>query len=177
MSGRLVVIIGAMGSGKTEVFLRMIRDYKNQGLIVNVFKPIMDTRTNPYAVESRSGSAYRTAIPVSHGEEIYVADIDDAIFIDEAQFIPNIFEYVRNAQEHNVDVIISALSSDYRNLPFGEIGELLAVADDIIMVKATCDKCGGTATRTYRTVESEDLILIGGEESYGALCHKCWEKR
>jgi thymidine kinase len=180
MSGKLTVITGPMGSGKTELFIRMVNEYHSSDLMV--FKPKMDCRGGlTDTIASRGGlttEAYCIAdgnAIVGWGEAFSNDRAGCKFFIDEAQFIHGLFQSVRKVQKMGIDIVVSALSSDFRNLPFGEIGELLAVADEIIHVPATCARCGGTATRTYRKVENDDIIFVGGDESYEARCPKCWE--
>jgi thymidine kinase len=175
MSGKLTMIVGCMGSGKTEILLRMFNDSEN---IMNshlLFKPRIDTRYDVSRVTARSGT-YQEAINISDGTDLLrKCVLVDTIYIDEAQFIKGLYAAVREIQGEGVDIVISALPSDFRNRPFGEIGELLSVADDIIHVPATCAVCGGTGTRTKRIVSGDELIVIGGNESYEPRCPSCWE--
>jgi len=41
-------------------------------------------------------------------------------------------------------------------------------------LSAVCIDCGKEAAFTRRTVESNEIELIGGEESYKPVCRKCF---
>ena len=60
---------------------------------------------------------------------------------------------------------------------------LLAIADEVVKLRAICMKCGATASHTYRTIDGkpahkdDPVILIGATEAYEARCRNCFELR
>ena len=50
----------------------------------------------------------------------------------------------------------------------------MALSDFIIHLDAVCNKCGEVATKTYRTGDSKETVIIGGTEKYQARCIKCF---
>jgi thymidine kinase len=59
--------------------------------------------------------------------------------------------------------------------PFDDVSKLIAIADDIIHVKAVCSLCCKDASFTLKTSVSNHLIEIGGSELYKPCCRVCFE--
>ena len=54
--------------------------------------------------------------------------------------------------------------------------QLLAIADYITKVHAICMNCGDLANHSHRTVQKDNLVLLGEKESYIPLCRACFVK-
>lgn len=110
-------------------------------------------------------------IPV---EAIAAADV---IGIDEAQFFEDLVEFVIDwAERQGRDVVVSGLQSDFRRRPFGRIPELMHYADTVSMLRALC-ACGADAMFTRRTNVASDVLEVGGEDKYRAVCRECYHSR
>ena len=78
-------------------------------------------------------------------------------------------------------VICGGLDTDFRGEPFGIIGSILAVAEDVMKITAICVCCGEEATKTQRIINGrpayydDPIILVGEKESYEARCRCCHE--
>jgi thymidine kinase len=63
------------------------------------------------------------------------------------------------------------------------MAELLAIADEVVKLRAICMKCGDTASHTYRMIDGrpahvdDPVVLIGATEAYEARCRKCFKLR
>jgi thymidine kinase len=77
-----------------------------------------------------------------------------------------------NKISYEKHVIAAVVNLDYKGEPWETIKEILPYADRIISLKSVCYICGKLATRTIRTVESQDRIVIGGEKEYKPVCRK-----
>jgi thymidine kinase len=60
--------------------------------------------------------------------------------------------------------------------PFESVSKLLAIADDIIHIKAVCAFCYNDASFSLKTKASDDLVEIGADELYKPCCRACFEK-
>ncbi len=60
--------------------------------------------------------------------------------------------------------------------PFGNILNLIPMAEEVKKLNAVCIDCGNNAGFTKRTVDSKATILIGGSEMYQPVCRKCFKK-
>ena len=76
-------------------------------------------------------------------------------------------------------MIVAGTDTDFRGLPFGVMGALMAVAEQVDKLQAICVVCGDLACRNQRLVNGRParwdspLILVGGSELYEARCRRC----
>ena len=179
--GWIHVISGCMFSGKTDELLRLLRRAEIAGRRIILVRPMVDDRTRPELVESRSGVAFR-ARPVADSSEIPAivsTERASVVAIDEAQFfdagLPEIAELLAAEGRH---VILSGLDQDFLGRPFNSMPTLLALADQVTKLTAICTVCGAEATRTQRMVggrpaaADDPLIVVGGmhDDRYEARC-------
>lgn len=181
-SGTLTVICGSMFAGKSEELIRRARRALFAKKRVQVFKPALDDRFHATMVVSHMGVKHE-ALPATS-----VADLEakierdtDVVVIDEAQFFDSsLVELAVDLADHGRDVVIGGLDQDFRREPFGPMPLLLAVADEVVKLRAICMKCGAPASHTYRTIngkpahKDDPVILIGAAEKYEARCRSCY---
>lgn len=170
--GRLRVLTGPMFSDKTENLIAMARAFSNEER--GIYKPVTDTRHKDGFIESHKG----TTIPALW-VDLNLLEVKTEgvlhIFVDEAQFLnESAVTQIQKFLRQGVDVTLSGLDLDYRGLPFGVMPILLAYSDVVLKLTAKCAVCGGNSNRTHRKIDSEELILIGGEESYDTRCILCY---
>ena len=174
-SGWIEVICGSMFSGKTEELIRRLKRAKIANQKVEIFKPVTDTRYHIQRVVSHDAN-YILSTPVEKSLDI-LTNLDgiEVVGIDEAQFFDkNLVKVAQQLALNGVRVIIAGLDMDYRDLPFGPIPDLLAVAEYITKVHAICSHCGNLATHSYRLADSEADILLGEKDSYEPRCRTCY---
>ncbi len=187
MIGHMTVIFGCMFSGKTEELIRLIRRAQIAGRICLIFKPAIDNRYGAQKVSSHNGEALE-AIAVSDAQGILgqLTPNVRVVAIDEAQFFdPEIVDVCKILLDRNLDVLVAGLALDFRGEPFGQMPNLLAMADKVVQLYAICTYrhangqiCGEPATRTQRIVGgvpadySDPLVVIGAQETYEARCSK-----
>lgn len=178
-SGSITVITGSMFAGKSEELIRLAREAASAGKPIQVFKPSIDTRFPEEMVVTHSGERH----PAQS-----VNDVDDlrmtirpetrVIFVDEAQFfdVP-IVQLVVDLADKGREVICAGLDQDFRREPFGQMPQLMAVADRLIKLRAVCALCGAPASHTYRRNSGQDepIVLIGGGSAYEARCRTCYD--
>jgi thymidine kinase len=168
--GRLRILTGPMFSDKTETLIHMARAVPEE--LRGCYRPTRDTRNEEgFFVSHRS-----TKLPCQWAKN----DISDIIeknhiFIDEAQFLEvSAITRILDLLRRGVSFTLSGLDLDFRGLPFGPMPDLLSYADTVLKMSAKCARCGELATRTYRKVRSEDLILVGNENEYEPRCIRCF---
>jgi thymidine kinase len=71
-------------------------------------------------------------------------------------------------------VIVAALDSTFQRKPFGNIINLVPLAEKVYKLTAVCVYCSEPAAFTQRTVESQEIELVGGAESYKPVCRQCF---
>ena len=105
----------------------------------------------------------------------------DLIITDECQFFPpeQIDQLRQIANDFDVPVICYGLRTDFQCKLFPGSRRLMEVADTFQEIKTICD-CGNKATVNARVDGSGHIVtegaqvLLGGNDSYIAMCHRCW---
>jgi thymidine kinase len=184
----LEVIAGGMYSGKTsELIIRLLRA-RIARLRVVAFKPVIDDRFHESAIANHEGVTFK-AIPVKNSAELSKAltgQLPHVVAFDEAQFMDaSIIPLLSTLSGRGVRVIVAGLDLDYLGQPFGPIPHLLALADEVMKLRAVCvapmadgSLCGKDACRSYRLPEADTgaQVQVGAAEAYEARCHNCWAK-
>ena len=177
---------GAMGSSKTAQALITKYNYEENGLNVWLIKPSADTRDGATILRSRIGlEATVEVIPpqmdVLARFEQSRKDRCDVIICDECQFLtPEQIDQLRAVvNEYNIPVMCFGLRTDFQTRLFPGSLRLMEVADTIQEIKTICD-CGAKATVNARIdgnghiVTQGAQVLLGGNDAYIAMCHKCY---
>lgn len=168
-----------MFSGKTEELLRRMKRAQIARQKAQLFKPEIDTRYSAEHVQSHDATRMvAVPVPVKNAEKIleWVDDNTRVVGIDEAQFFEDsIVEVAQKLAYRGIRVIVAGLDLDFRGQPFGPMPKLLAVAEQVTKLSAVCMVCGGQASRSQRTVESDSLVAVGAREMYEARCRICHE--
>ena len=173
--GWIEVICGSMFSGKTEELIRRLKRVKIANLKVEIFKPTIDVRYDEVKIVSHDTNAILST-PVDNSQSILVLAQDvDVVGIDEAQFfdveIANVCEQLA---QRGIRVIVAGLDMDYKKQPFGQMPNLLAVADYITKLHAICVVCGNIANYSYRTSSEGGQVVLGEKDKYEPRCRHCY---
>ncbi|MGL5765306.1 MAG: thymidine kinase [Sarcina sp.] len=174
---------GTMGSGKSLDLLRCNYNYTEREKNPLVLKPSLDTR-DKCNITSRTGmncEALTVKECDSLVEKIQNENIKnqiDVVIVDEVQFLTEkqIEELQDIVYDLNIPVIAYGLTTNFKGYLFPSIARLLSLADKIESVKSVC-WCGKKAKQNARIVDGKmvvdgELVQIGGNESYVALCNK-----
>ena len=177
---------GAMGSSKTAQALITRYNYEENDLRVWLIKPSADSRDGEAVIRSRIGlegvaqilSPEADVVEIFRTEQLGQCDV---IIVDECQFLTEaqIDQLRAIVDEHNVPVMCFGLRTDFQCHLFAGSRRLMEVADTIQEIKTICD-CGAKATVNARIdsgghiVTQGEQLFLGGNDSYIAMCHKCW---
>jgi len=174
----LKVYAGPMYAGKTTSLLGELTIALDNDKRPLVVKPLIDNRYSDDDIVSHDGISVSqvTGVKVLRLPTDDIPSLDqikdvDIIFIDEAQFFTNVGNAIDAYLELGIDVVAVGLDMDSNGKPFGSMPALLAKANKVIKLTATCSVCGDVASRTYRKPGiSKDQVLIGGTETYEPRC-------
>lgn len=177
---------GAMGSSKTANALITKFNYEERGMKVWLIKPSIDVRDGADTVRSRIGLEARADIitPDKDLFEEYKKHSDCAVIIaDECQFFtPAQIDGLRRiVDELDVPALCYGLRTDFLTHLFEGSRRLFEVADSVTEIKTICG-CGKKAIVNARidgegkVVTEGGQIMLGGNDSYIAMCHSCWKK-
>ena len=178
---------GVMGSSKSAQALITKFNYEELGMTVWLIKPSIDTRDGADVVKSRIGLS-ATARVITPGEDIIAAYREagkhDVIIADEAQFFtPAQIDQLRTlVDEDDLPVLCFGLRTDFLTHFFPGAQRLMELADSLTEIKTVC-ACGRKATVNARIDENGRIttegsqVLLGGNDRYVAMCHKCWKEK
>lgn len=178
---------GAMGSSKSAQALIAKFNYEEQGMRCWLIKPSIDTRDGADIVASRIGLSAHADILApedSVGEKYQAAGWCDVIIADEAQFFtPEQIDELRQIVDTaDIPVICFGLRTDFQTHFFPGARRLMEIADSITEIKTICT-CGRKAIVNARLDEAGNVVtegaqvMLGGNDSYTAMCHRCWTEK
>ena len=177
---------GAMGSSKTAQALITKYNYEENDMSVWLIKPSADTRDGADILRSRIGLEAEVEV-MTPDTDVYQrfkktrAENCDAVIVDECQFmLPQQIDQLRAiVNDYDIPVMCFGLRTDFQTKLFPGSLRLMELADAIEEIKTMCD-CGTKATINAR-IDSEGFIVtqgaqvvLGGNDSYIAMCHKCY---
>ena len=178
---------GAMGSSKSAQALITKFNYEELGTSVWLIKPSTDTRDGADIIKSRIGLECHARIITPEQdivEEYRKAGRHDVIISDEAQFFtPEQIDQLRTlVDEENLPVLCFGLRTDFLTHFFPGARRLMELADSLTEIKTVC-ACGRKATVNARidgdgrVITEGAQVFLGGNDSYIAMCHKCWKDK
>ncbi|ALA07150.1 putative tydmidine kinase [Brevibacillus phage SecTim467] len=191
-AGRLIAYVGAMGSGKTKKLIELYEEMKADGMRVAIFKPFISRGgEDDEFVYARNGKK-APAITIECLYEIpAIVDKEQlqSVLIDEIQFfeaedsekmleVTDVLEALAMA---GLEVYVYGLDVDSDNMTFGNIGNILAHADEVHKLQTYCVKCGEEArVSKYMKGMKDSVIQTGDLGDYQPHCRSCyydWEDR
>ena len=176
---------GAMGSSKTAQALITKYNYEENEMSVWLIKPSADTRDGIDILRSRIGLEAKVEV-ITPQVDVYERFVQtrkghcDVIIVDECQFMtPEQIQQLRAiVDDVNIPVLCFGLRTDFLTRLFPGSQRLMELADCIEEIKTMCD-CGNKATVNARIndgyiVTEGAQVQLGGNDSYIAMCHRCW---
>jgi thymidine kinase len=171
----LRLYLGPMFAGKTEGLISAARECGNRAIMV---KPKLDDRWGADGeVKTHSGITAPAHVleRVSEVLGLRLGHSFNTVCIDEGQFFPDLAAGVAELLALGLVVHVSALSGTFEQKPWQSVSEVIPLADEIVFLRADCDKCREKqcAKYTWRISPSKELILVGAEDEYMAVCQTC----
>ena len=172
----LTIIMGNMFSGKTSELIRRLKRYRIIGKKIVVINSSKDTRSPEEMLKTHDGIEF-PCIKVEHISHCIVKQTfcdADIVAVDEAQFFPDLKQFVEMCLFLDKSVILAGLDGDYKQRKFGELIDCIPMASDVMKLSALCMDCknGTPGPFTKRIIESDDLEIVGGKDVYKAVCRK-----
>ena len=178
---------GVMGSSKSAQALITKFNYEERGMTVWLIKPSIDTRDGANIIRSRIGlksEAHVITPEMSIMEEYHRIGKRDVIIADEAQFFsPSQIDELRTlVDEEDLPVLCFGLRTEFLTQFFPGAQRLMELADSLTEIKTVCE-CGRKATVNARIdgqgriVTEGGQVMLGGNDSYLAMCHQCWKRK
>ena len=181
---------GTMGSSKTAQALITKFNYEERNMKVLLLKPSTDNRDGENICSSRIGLKAEATV-VQCCTDVYDLFVQkeknshiDVIIVDECQFLneKQVDELSDIVINFDIPVICFGLRADFLTHLFPGSKRLFEIADSISEIKYICG-CGNKAIVNARIDENGNIItkgeqiLVGGNETYKAMCLKCWKNK
>lgn len=193
---KLYYYYGSMASAKSLRLLSTAYNFEEKNVQIMVLKPSLDTRDGEGVIKSRAGLE-RKCIMVDHDVNLYKAvkayknvlasqlETLKWVIIDECQFLTETqIDQLSDVVDFlDVNVMCYGLRTDFKSRLFPSTKRLFELADDIEEIKSTCE-CGERKASINARFDNNgeiitegDQIMVGGNETYRAICRKCWKNK
>ena len=182
---KLYFYYAAMNAGKSTTLLQADYNYRERGMETMLWTAAFDDRSGAGTIGSRialSAPAHTFSDEIdlfaAIGQELKQRRLD-CVLVDEAQFLAqrHVLQLCRIADELSIPVLCYGLRTDFQAKLFPGSAALLALADNLVELKAVC-ACGRKATMNLRVdgeghaVSAGAQTEIGGNDRYIALCRR-----
>jgi thymidine kinase len=173
----LTVITGGMFAEKSTELQRRGRRLERAGKKVGYFKPEFDDRYSKDELVTHNGERVpainiKTTAPVQITSREYFENFD-VFCIDEVQFFnSHIITAIDVLLKNGKTVIVAGLDLDFEAKPFFLTASLMAVAEDVLKLKAVCVSCGSDSWVSYKVPNGQRIQL--GTDEYKPMCRKCF---
>lgn len=182
---QLYFYYSAMNAGKSTALLQSAYNYEERGMRSEIFTAQLDNRFGEGKVTSRIGlskSAHLFNTETQLFEQIealHTAQLLNAVFIDEAQFLSKsqVMQLIHVVDDLDIPVLAYGLRTDFLGETFTGSHYLLAWADKLTELKTVCH-CGRKANFVVRlddqgrAIQHGEQVEIGGNERYESMCRK-----
>lgn len=151
--------------------------YKDIGKSVIFINSILDSRTENNTLKTHDGIIVKC---ISTKNLMDIANLmnSEVIAIDEGQFFEDLVPFVKKMLSINKIVLIAGLDGNYKQEPFGNIHELICIADEYKKKYALCSICNDgskamfTKKHSFIMSPSDSCIMIGSKDKYIPVCRK-----
>lgn len=175
----LIVYCGPMFSSKSSRMFLDVERYRHAGREIFAFKPKVDGRYDSSSIVTHMGWKM-PAIPITQGWEISKHIFDTAtnpyqclIVVDELFMIDGAADELVWLFRQGLDVTAASIDLTYDCKLFDEVSKILPWATRVEKCVAACAQCGHVARYTYRKVDDDATLLVGGSEMYEPRCSSC----
>lgn len=178
-----------MGSSKTANALMQYFEATSKGRNVLLLKPAIDNRDGNNIIKSRIG-LMQAAVNVFDDTNLIelmkqYRDKFDLVIVDESQFCKShhIDELKYISTYMKIPVYAYGLKNDFQSKLFEGSKRLFELADDLRGLEMSCESCGKPAEINARfdkkgkVISEGEVIVIGGNDKYKALCYQCWQEQ
>jgi thymidine kinase len=179
--GYLKLILGPMFSGKSTKLIELIRKYKIIKYKIMIIKNLIDTRYSDVSEIVSHNKDSEPCICLSnlndvHHNNTYIQQYNESkiIFIEEAQFFTDLYNFVLKALKDNKTIFVVGLNGDSNQMNFGDIHRLLPICDDVELLKACCKICMDETPALFSkricNDEKENQVFVGAGDEYIPVC-------
>ncbi|XP_068995782.1 thymidine kinase, cytosolic isoform X2 [Embiotoca jacksoni] len=163
-----------MFSGKSTELMRRVRRFQVARYNCLVIKYAKDTRYSDVGMATHDKNTMEAVAANSLVDVRSAALQAGVIGIDEGQFFPDTVEFCEEMANLGKTIIVAALDGTFQRKPFGNILNLVPLAESVVKLHAVCMQCYKEAAYTKRIGAEKEVEVIGGVDKYQAVCRKCY---
>jgi len=177
MTGYLHLITGPMFAGKSTRLIGLISKLSILKKIY-IINSSLDNRYNNNSITTHSKFSCNanslSNLNLDYEQLKKIREEYEVITIDEAQFFNDLYNFVKMALELNFHIIVCGLNGNYKQEKFGDILDLIPIANNVELLKGYCMICkdGTEGIFTKRISNNTDEIVVGNEDKYMCVCRK-----
>ena len=99
----------------------------------------------------------------------------DVFVINEGQFFKDLYDVINIlVNMHKKKVYVAGLDGDFKRRKFGQVLDIISLADDVVKLKAICDWCKiNRGIFTHRWTDEKEQTVIGCD-NYASCCRECY---
>lgn len=189
--GHCTGFYGPMFAGKSSRMLQMLNRVKhapfsNRTCVVRYVK---DERYSDEHVVTHDGMKMESIGAMKLNDILSKLKEYDNIGIDEAQFFTDAYMVINKlVNKYHKRVVFSALDTNYKGEPFGDVANLICLCDHVEKLTSVCKACGNEngiysfLDESYVPQEdtpSKDgrIEVIGGDEKFYTVCRTCFHAK
>ena len=172
--GCINVYTGPMKCGKSQKIFNELKRQLIAGKDIKVFKPLLDNRSGDAVISTRAGNSIN-AINIQDISELQNYEAD-SYFIDEFQFLNGDVDIIDKMAATGKKFYIAGLNLTSEKKPFGKMGDLMCIADNIEMMTSICEicKCEEAVFTYFKGYKNTDIVV--GDNQYVPVCRNCYNK-
>ena len=175
---RIEIIMGCMFSGKSTELIRRLKRHRAINQKILVINSSKDTRSENNVIKTHNSDtiACVKVLELVNIFDILHDDSYDVVAIDEAQFFTGLRGFIQRICPYVKKIIISGLDGDFLQRPFGEIFDIIPMADEVLKLHALCMVCKDGTLASFTKRFCDDITtqeLVGDHDIYKAVCRKC----
>ena len=174
--GYLKVLLGPMFSGKTTELMRIYNNHKSCGIPCCIINHTSDTRYHKEKMGNHNGVLLPCYNYKNLVDSIELVALYDIFLINEGQFFEDLYDVVNILVNlHKKKVYVAGLDGDFKRRKFGQMLDIISLADDVIKLKSICINCKKKdGIFTHRLSNEQQQILVGSSNNYTSLCRHCY---
>lgn len=173
--GILTVICGPMFAGKSTRLIERARELDPHACLF--IKPAFDTRYHATKIVTHDGKSI-DAISANFiedpSEEIENIFLDEVQFMTEPHFSEDIVAKISSLLGKGINITVAGLDLDAQGKPFLVTSTLLAMAENVVKLKARCIICNSSAHMTFKKILNDNRFELGETDIYEPRCGHHW---
>lgn len=159
------IILGPMFSGKTTLLFQMYEQIG--GLILDY----SEGKCHPGMIKNHDGKEH-ACMSLSRLDDI-VSMVHSTIYVNEAQFFPDLLEFVIRCEKEEKDLYLVGLDGDFQRNPMGQLLQVIPLCDTVKKIRGNCCQCERGSAFSKRITDNMNPYLLD-ETAYIPLCRNCY---